>query len=273
MTLKLGWFSTGRDEAARQLLQVVTDQIDAGFLRANILYAFCNRARGESPETDRWMDQVERLRIPLVSLSSRDFLPSLREKGRECWRIRYHQAVAQTIGGYRTDLIVLAGYMLVVSRPFCEAFPLINLHPAEPGGPKGTWQQVVWQWIRRRASHGGAMIHRVTPDLDEGPPIAYVTFSLRGGRFDRLWEDLETKARGRSWEEVVQEEGEEAPLFRAIREEEVRRELPLMVLTLKALAEGRVRVSEGKVLDPSGKEMKGLCLNEEVEAWLLREKP
>ncbi len=139
MTLNLGWFSTGRDEAARQLLQVVMDHIDSGFLKAKILYVFCNRERGESAETDRFMDQVEGFRLPLVSLSSNDFLPRLRHSDRERWRVEYHRAVARSIQSRAVELIVLAGYMLIVSKPFCEAFPLINLHPSEPGGPKGTW--------------------------------------------------------------------------------------------------------------------------------------
>lgn len=272
MTLKIGWFSTGREEAARQLLQIVTDRIGSGFLRAEILYVFCNRARGESPETDRFLDLTERFRLPIVCLSSRDFLPSLRKSDGERWRVRYHEEVARRVKGYPADLIVLAGYMLIVSEPFCETFPLINLHPAEPGGPKGTWQQVILEWMRRRAPQGGVMIHRVTADLDEGPPITYATFSLRGSRFDRLWTELEMKAKGISWEKFVEEEGEKSSLFRAIREEGVRRELPLIVLTIKALAEGRVRIREGKVLDACGRKIGGLCLNEEVEEWLRREK-
>mgnify|MGYP000109058932 CR=1 FL=1 len=271
VVLRLGWFSTGRDEAARQLLQVVTDHIASGFLGAEIVYVFCNRTRGESPETDRFMDLVEKLGLPLISLSSKGFLPSLRERDREAWRVRYHEEVAQRIRNLPVDLIVLAGYMLIVSGPFCQGFSLINLHPAEPGGPKGTWQEVIWEWIRRRASHGGVMIHRVTPDLDEGPPITYVTFSLRRGGLEGLWKDLETKVKGRRWEEVIREEGEQTPLFQAIRREGVRRELPLIVLTIQALSEGRVRVAQGKVLDSEGKEIGGLCLNEEVEKWLRRE--
>lgn len=271
MVLRLGWFSTGRDEAARQLIQVVRDHIASGFLGAEIVYVFCNRTRGESPETDRFLDLVEKLGFPLISLSSKGFLPSLRETDREEWRVRYHEEVAQRVRNLPADVIVLAGYMLIVSGPFCQGFPLINLHPAEPGGPKGTWQEVICEWIRRRSSHGGVMIHRVTPDLDEGPPITYVTFSLRCGRLEGLWKDLEMKVKGRRWEEVIREEGDQTPLFQAIRREGVRRELPLIVLTIQALSEGRVTVAQGKVLDSKGKEIGGLCLNEEVERWLRSE--
>jgi len=48
----------------------------------------------------------------------------------------------------------------------------------------------------------------------------------------------------------------------------VRRELPLIVMTLKALSEHRVAIRDGKVLDDKGKEIEGICLNNEVEKYL-----
>jgi phosphoribosylglycinamide formyltransferase-1 len=46
---------------------------------------------------------------------------------------------------------------------------MINLHPAAPGGPTGTWQEVIWQLIEGRAVETGVMMHLVTPELDRGP--------------------------------------------------------------------------------------------------------
>jgi hypothetical protein len=67
----------------------------------------------------------------------------------------------------------------------------------------------------------------------------------------------------------VREEGESNLLFKEIRRQGVRRELPLIVMTLKALSEGKVRIERGKVLDEMGKEIQGICLNKEVEEYLL----
>ena len=50
------------------------------------------------------------------------------------------------------DFGVLAGYMWIVSPDFCEKVKLINLHPALPGGPKGSWQEVIWQLISCRSA-------------------------------------------------------------------------------------------------------------------------
>jgi len=273
MVFQLGWFSTGRDEAARGLLEVVMDHISEGTIPAEIAYAFCNRGKGEALESDRFIQFVEALGIRPLLFSSKAFLPSLRERDRETWRVRYHQEVKKRIRDYPTDAIVLAGYMLIVSQPLCEAFSIINLHPAEPGGPKGTWQEVIWELIRRRAFRTGVMIHLVTKDLDEGPPITFATFPIQGPGFDPLWRDFDLKLRHRTFAQISQEEGESNLLFKEIRDQGIRRELPLIVMTLKALAEGRVRIDKGKVLDERGKEIAGICLNQEVEEGLLKQAP
>jgi phosphoribosylglycinamide formyltransferase-1 len=268
MVFQIGWFSTGRDEAARDLLQIVVDHISKGAIPAEIRYVFCNREKGESSESDRFIQWVGGMKIPLILLSSKDYLPSLRQKDMEDWRASYHQEVAGRIRNLPVDIIVLAGYMLIVSPAFCEIFPIINLHPAEPKGPKGTWQEVVWTLIEKRAIQTGVMMHLVTKDLDEGPPVTYVTFPIRGPKFNRLWEDFDLKLKGHPFHQLIKEEGEENLLFKEIREHGVRRELPLIVMTLKALAEKRVRVEKGKILDEKGNVVRGICLNKEVEEYL-----
>jgi hypothetical protein len=40
-------------------------------------------------------------------------------------------------------------------------------------------------------------------------------------------------------------------------------------MTLKTLAEKRVRVEKGKILDEKGNEIEGFCLNKEMEEYLL----
>ena len=53
----------------------------------------------------------------------------------------------------------------------------------------------------------------------------------------------------KSMADVINEKGEENPLFMEIRRQGVRREVPLIIFTLKALAEGKLRVMEGKVIN------------------------
>ena len=49
------------------------------------------------------------------------------------------------------------------------------------------------------------------------------------------------------------------------------REQPLLLETLRALAEGRVQVGGGQVLDAQGSPAPSLCLNEEVRHALSRQ--
>jgi phosphoribosylglycinamide formyltransferase-1 len=73
---------------------------------------------------------------------------------------------------------------------------------------------------------------------------------------------------GKTMTDVIGEEGEENPLFIEIRRQGVKREVPLMVYTLKALAEGRVRVMEGKVINEEGEGAGPILLNDEIERYV-----
>jgi phosphoribosylglycinamide formyltransferase-1 len=71
--LQLGWFSTGRGPGSRQLLEVVHNYIQRSEIDGKIAYVFCNRAPGESEQTDIFFDQVHNYKIPLVHFSSQQF--------------------------------------------------------------------------------------------------------------------------------------------------------------------------------------------------------
>jgi len=265
-----GWFSTGRDEAARQLLTEAWRNIEDGIIPARLGFVFCDREAGEDPESDRFIQLVRDLKIPLFSVSSRRFDPTLRRKERESWRRAFHDRVMEILRGEEVPTVVLAGYMLIVSPEMCDRLTMINLHPAEPGGPKGTWQEVIWELIARGAERTGVMMHLVTEALDEGPPITYCTFPLKGEHFDPLWVQMGAKLGFMPLGEIIQEEGEKNPLFREIRKQGVMREIPLLLMTMKALAETKVRIGGGKILDQKGREIGSFCLNEEVDQYLSR---
>jgi len=257
---KIGWFSTGRDKAARDLLQTVWRSIEEGEIKAEIIFVFSNREPGEKKESDAFFDLVRGYQIPLICLSSARF----KEKFGEGWRPKFEKEVMKRLEGFHPDLCVLAGYMLIVGPEMCERYPMINLHPAAPGGPKGTWQEVIWQLMEEGAAETGVMMHLVTPELDEGPPATYCTFSIRGQPFDRYWDEI----KGCSVEEVKNKEGENNPLFKLIRQHGLAREFPLIVATLKAFSEGRVRIEGETIVDASGKAIQGYDLTEEIERKL-----
>ncbi|GBC97574.1 Phosphoribosylglycinamide formyltransferase [bacterium HR17] len=277
MTLPIGWFSTGRDDAALWLLRKTLDAIRAGFLPLEIAFVFCNREIGDAPESDAFLAFVQQQGLPLIAFSSRRFLPDLWRRGKEGdsatlqeWRRRYHEEVARRLAPFldRVPFSFLAGYMLIVSDDFCERYTLLNLHPALPGGPKGTWQEVIWQLIRQRAQWAGAQIHLVTPELDSGPPVSFCRLPLQTPELRPLWEALDVKLRRQTLDAIIATEGEREPLFAAIRQRELRRELPLILLTLKKLAQGEIHLRDKQVLWHNSPAPHGVDLTEEVEAFL-----
>ena len=256
--LRLGWLSTGRDEAARDLLKTVWEAIGRGEVKGEIAFVFSNREPGEARESDLFFGLVKGYKIPLLTLSSSSFGISGPSR-----RLEYDGKVMGKLRRFKPDLLVLAGYMLILGEEMCQRYPMINLHPAAPGGPKGTWQEVIWQLIRARARASGVMMHQVTPKLDEGPPLTFCTYSLWGAGFDPLWKEVEKLP----WEEV-RARGEGLPLFQAIREEGLTREFPLIVATLRALGEGEVKIEVGRVLDRQNRPVPGYNLTAEIEKAL-----
>ncbi len=276
MTYQIGWVATGRGQGSMNLLNAMVQAIDGGAVPGKIAFVVCNREQGEAEGSDRYLKQVQDYGIPLISLSSKKFMPELRRAGKtnpealRQWRILYDREIMKRLEseGLKADIMVLAGYLLIVGEEICEQYDMINLHPAAPGGPAGTWQEVIWQLIHQRARESGNMMHLVTKELDKGPPITYCTFPIRGAGFDPLWAEMETKLKGKMLAELAKTEGEQNPLFAKIRQEGAKREIPLVVQTVKAFAEGRIRlenkkiIADGRVLD------KPYCLNTEIEAAL-----
>jgi len=283
--LNIGWFSTGRDEAARQLLQAVQESIATSDIAGKISFVFSNREPGESKESDSFFELVHSYGIPLICFSHRKFklsllrgacperdssvaVPSLcsglrltpqndkkrrarndtslTEAGRN-WRLEYDREVNRRIEQFAPDLCVLAGYMLIIGEELCRKYNMINLHPAPPGGPVGSWQEVIWQLIEDKAEQAGAMMHLVTPELDRGPVISYCLFSINHEPFDRYWQ-----------------KGDKDTLFRLIRQHELAREFPLIISTLKALSQGSISIRDGKVVDAQERSIDGYDLSSKI---------
>src|SRR5215470_5913885 len=94
-------------------------------------------------------------------------------------RDAFDEALAQCIDAYRPDLVVLAGFMRVLTRNFVEHFAgrLLNVHPsllpAFPG--LSTHRQALAAGVRVH----GATVHFVSSDVDAGPIVAQGVVSVR----------------------------------------------------------------------------------------------
>jgi len=83
----------------------------------------------------------------------------------------YHEQLKQSVLAENPDLIILAGYMRILSDDFCETFrgKIINIHPSLLPAYKGlnTHQRV----LDAKETHHGTSVHFVIPELDGGPSI------------------------------------------------------------------------------------------------------
>lgn len=266
--MRIGWLSTGRDQAASNLLSDVVGRAQRDGLPLDIGAVFCDRERGESRESDSFLDLVERLDYPAVTLSSAASWAEAQSQGvtREAWRNEYHRGVADLLVPYNLGVLVMAGYMLITSPAMCRKWAILNLHPALPSGPAGTWQQVIWRLLEDEAVETGAMIHLATAELDRGPVVSYFRFSLRGPDWDPLWGRFREKRATMDVAAIAAAEGEDEPLFAAVRRYGEVREIPLLYQTLRQFTEGKLNTASGCVFAESAR--LPLDLSEQVEADL-----
>lgn len=270
--LRIGWFSTGRGEGSQKLLRAAVDAIQSGAVNAEIAFVFSNRERGQFEATDLFFDQIAGYGIPLVTLADGRFRRenagevARKDQPLPAWRTAYDARVVELLQPYAYDLGVLAGYMLISTEPLLAWRPLLNLHPAAPHGPAGTWQDVAWHLIAKGAQQSGVRTHLSTPALDAGPIVTYCTYPIRGGSIDLLWRAVD----GRDLDAIRQADGEALPLFHEIRRRGAAHEVPLLVETLRAFGDDRIRIEGDRVMTGDTKIVGGYDLTPEIESLLSR---
>ena len=100
--------------------------------------------------------------IATDSLNHKDF-PS---------RLDFDQAMMEKIDAYQPDLVVLAGFMRILTPEFCAHYQnrLINIHPSIL--PAFTGLHTHERALEAGCRVAGCTIHFVTPELDCGPIIS-----------------------------------------------------------------------------------------------------
>ncbi len=89
-------------------------------------------------------------------------------------RADYDARLVDLVAPHEPDLVVLAGWMRILTPTFVGRFPVINLHPALPGQFPGAHaiDEAFAAWQTGEVTESGVMVHWV-PDagVDEGPVI------------------------------------------------------------------------------------------------------
>jgi len=91
-------------------------------------------------------------------------------------RSDYDARLADVVAGFDPDLVVLAGWMRILTMSFLGWFPhrVVNLHPAMPGELPGTGAiERAWdEAVAGTRTHTGVMVHLVPDDgVDDGPVL------------------------------------------------------------------------------------------------------
>jgi phosphoribosylaminoimidazole-succinocarboxamide synthase len=101
-----------------------------------------------------------------------NYLNVTRENGES--RESYNSRLANLLGGYGADLIVLAGWNFVLDEYFIKNMPtIINLHPSlyKTFIGQNCIQKAYDSYRRGEIKYTGSMVHEVTPVVDDGPVL------------------------------------------------------------------------------------------------------
>jgi formyltetrahydrofolate-dependent phosphoribosylglycinamide formyltransferase len=144
-------------------LQAIIDAIASNQLEAEISLVVSNRKAAFG------LMRAQHAGIPTLYFPLKPYT----ESGKS--RAEYDTDLVSEIAAHNPDLIVLAGWMHILSPIFVERFPdcVINLHPALPGMFPGMHAiELAFDAFKRgQLGASGCMVHRVIPELDAGPVI------------------------------------------------------------------------------------------------------
>jgi phosphoribosylglycinamide formyltransferase 1 len=133
-------------------LEALLGSIERGVLSASIVAVISNREDAKGLELARVRS------IPTVVLSHKQF------ESREA----FDEVLVQKIQQFEPDLIILAGFMRILSSYFVEAFfpRILNIHPSLLPAFKGlhTHERALQEGVKLH----GCTVHIVTPELDTG---------------------------------------------------------------------------------------------------------
>lgn len=149
--LKIGILASGRGSN----LQAIIDASEKGEINAEVAVVISDRADAYA------LVRAHKHGIPHFHIDPKEF------KNRE----KYEQAIAGKLKEYSVKLVLLAGYMRVVTKVLIDAFDgnVMNIHPALLPSFKGLHAQR--QAIEYGVRYSGCTVHFVTEDVDGGPVI------------------------------------------------------------------------------------------------------
>lgn len=140
-------------------LQAIIDAIEAGQLQAKIVAVISNKQDAVA------LERARKHGLPDFFVDPKPFA------GRPDSREVYDQALLDLLKKYDVELVLLAGYMKIVTAVLVNSYAnrMMNIHPSLlPSFPGLDVQRKAMEWGCKLA---GCTVHFVTEGVDEGPII------------------------------------------------------------------------------------------------------
>jgi phosphoribosylglycinamide formyltransferase 1 len=140
-------------------LQAIIDAIEAGQLQAKIVAVISNKQDAVA------LERARKHGLPDLFVDPKPFV------GRPDSREAYDQALLDLLKKYDVELVLLAGYMKIITAVLVNSYAnrMMNIHPSLlPSFPGLDVQRKAIEWGCKLA---GCTVHFVTEGVDEGPII------------------------------------------------------------------------------------------------------
>jgi phosphoribosylglycinamide formyltransferase-1 len=136
-------------------LQAIIDACDAGKINGEVKAVVSNRPGAYG------LERAQNAEIDAIELDHKKFDS----------RPEYDQALRQVIDEYQPDVVVLAGFMRILTGNFVNHYQgkLLNIHPSLL--PKYTGRNTHQRAIDAGDKEHGVSVHFVTEELDGGPVV------------------------------------------------------------------------------------------------------
>lgn len=136
-------------------LQTILDNCEQGLINGKVSAVFSNKADAYA------LERATNADVPAVFVNPKDFAE----------REAFDAELMAQIDQHQPDLIVLAGYMRILSADFVQHYAgkMLNIHPSLL--PKYPGLDTHQRAIDNGDEEHGASVHFVTPELDSGPVI------------------------------------------------------------------------------------------------------
>ncbi len=150
-------------------LQAVIDAIEAGQVHATIVAVISNKKDAAA------LERARKQGLPDLFVDPKPFA------GRPDGREAYDRALLEVLERHDVELVLLAGYMKIVTAVLINAYVnrIMNIHPSLlPSFPGLEVQKKAIEWGCKLA---GCTVHFVTEGVDEGPIILQAAVPILDG--------------------------------------------------------------------------------------------